>query len=55
MFHYDSYRDGCTDTTKEIYVSSSGDELPVVTDTGANNSIIPCPADFIGEIQRSRC
>ena len=54
MFHYDSCRDGCTDTTQEIYVSSSGDELPIVIDTGASNSITPCPGDFIGEIKRSR-
>ena len=54
VFHYDNCRDGCTDTTQEIYLSSSGDELPTVIDTGASNSITPCPADFIGEIQCSR-
>ena len=54
MFHYDNCRDGCTDTTQEIYVSSSSDKLPIVIDTGASNSITPCPADFIGEIQCSR-
>ena len=54
MFHYDSSRNGCTDTTQEIYVSSSGDELPIVIDTGARNSTMPLPRDFIGELKRSR-
>ena len=52
--HYDSSRDGCTDATQEIYVSSSGDELPIVIDTGASNSITPLPEDFTGVIKRSR-
>ena len=54
MFQYDSCQDGCTTTTQEIYVSSNGDELAIVIDTGASNSITPCPADFIGKIQHSR-
>ena len=54
VFHYDSCRGGCTDTTQKNYVSSSDVELPIVIDTEASNSITPCPVDFIGEIQRSR-
>ena len=27
VFHYDSYRDGCTNSTQEVYISSSGKEL----------------------------
>ena len=37
-----------------MYISSSGDDLQIVIDTGASNSITPCPADFIGELQSSR-
>ena len=54
VFQYDSCRDGFTNTTHEIYVSSSGDELPTMIDAGASNSIMPLPRDFIGEIKRSR-
>ena len=53
VFHYDSCRNGCTDTTQKIYVPSSGDELQIVIDTGANKSITPLPGDFIGEVKQS--
>ena len=53
VFHYDNYRDRCTDSTQEVCVSSSGDELPIVIDTGASNSITPTTTDFTGTIRRS--
>ena len=53
VFHYDKCRDGCTDSTQEVYVSSSGDKLPIVIDTGASNSISPTATDFTGTIRRS--
>ena len=53
VFHYDSCRDGCTDSIQKIYVSSSGEDLPIVINTGASNSITPNPSDFLGEIKRS--
>ena len=53
MFHYDSSLDDCTDSTSEIYVSSCSEELPIVIDTGASNSISPNASDFVGVIQKS--
>ena len=47
-FNYDSCQDGCTDSTQEVYISSSGDELLIVIDTRASNSITPCPAELNG-------
>ena len=53
VFHYNSSLNDCTDSTSEIYVSSCSEELPIVIDTGASNSIIPNASDFVGVIQRS--
>ena len=50
---YLRHRDGCTDSTQEVYVPSSGDEFQIVIDTGLSNSITPCPADFMGGKKRS--
>jgi len=50
VFHYDTTFNNCTDTTPEIYVSSSDDELPIVIDTGASGSITPVASDFVGGI-----
>ena len=36
-----------------MYISSNGGKLPIVIDTGASNSIISCPTEFIEEIKRS--
>ena len=53
MCYYDNRLDDCTDITHAIYVSSSGEELPIVIETGTSNSITPNPKDFVWEIQRS--
>ena len=53
VFHYDSCHDGYTDSTQEVYVSYSGEELPIVIDTGASNSITQNSTDFTGEIKCS--
>jgi hypothetical protein len=50
VFHYDTTFNDCTDTTPEIYVSSSDDELPIVIDTGASGSITPVASDFVGGV-----
>ena len=50
MFHYDSSLDDCTDSTSEIYVSSYSEELPIVIETGASNSISTNTLDFVGVI-----
>ena len=53
VFHYDSSLDDCTDSTSDIYVSSCFDDLPIVIDTGASNSISPKASDFVGMIEKS--
>ena len=53
VFHYDSSLDDCTDSTSDIYVSSCSNDLPIVIDTGASNSISPEPTDFVDTIEKS--
>jgi hypothetical protein len=50
VFHYDTTSGNIDETTTEIYVSSCDDELPIVIDTGASNSITPIASDFVDGI-----
>jgi hypothetical protein len=50
VFHYDTTFGNKNETTTAIYVSSCDDELPIVIDTGASNSITPIASDFVDGI-----
>ena len=53
VFHYNSCLNNFIDSTQKIYVSSSGQGLPIVIGIGARNLITPNPTDFDGEIKQS--
>jgi hypothetical protein len=50
VFHYDSTFNNDDDSTTSIYVSTRDNELPIVIDTGASNSITPIPSDFVNGV-----
>jgi hypothetical protein len=52
VFHYDTTLVN-NSNSPEIYVSSNNEELPIVIDTGASNSITPIASDFINDISKA--
>lgn len=53
VFHYDISLDDCIHSTSKIYVLPYCEELPIVIDTSAGNSITPNDSDFIGKIHKA--